>query len=198
MLLTERTWIHPFLNNLMDLVPADVESLVDGGCGRGIVGALMRIYRNASRTVGLDVWQPYINFCKHYKLYDELYVIELGKDPLPFGNKEFEVATCVETIEHLPRNEGKELLTELERIAETVIVSTPSHFFRNDAFDENPYERHLSRWTVTDFRERRYNVVGVGEYSFPVRSLPLPVQKLSSRIPQLFRFLLAKKNISKR
>lgn len=182
----------------MDLIPADVESLVDAGCGRSIIGALMRIYRNASRTVGLDIWQPYINFCKLYKLYDELYVVDLRKNPLPFGSKEFEVATCVETIEHLPRKAGKKLLAELERIAETVIVSTPSNFFRNGAFDENPYERHLCRWTATDFRKRRYNVMGAGEYSFPVRNLPIPVQKLSSRIPQLLRFLLAKKNIPKR
>ncbi len=182
----------------MDIIPVNVESLVDAGCGRGIVGALMRIYRNASRTVGLEIWEPYINFCKLYKLYDELCVIDLRKTPLPFGNKEFEVATFVETIEHLPRNAGEKLLAELERIAEIAIVSTPSHFFRNRAFDKNPYERHLSRWAVTDFRKRKYNVMGVEEHSIPMQNVPIPVQKLSSRIPQLFRFILASKNIPRK
>lgn len=192
-MLTERTWIHPFLSEIMELIPTDVTSLVDVGCGRGIIGALMRIYRNASRIVGLDIWQPYIDFCKKYKLYDELYVVDLRRNPLPFGDKEFKVATCVETIEHLPRNNGKKLLAEMERIAETVIVSTPSHFFPNGAFDKNPYELHLSRWTVTDLRKRKYKVMGVGEYSLPLRNAPLPVRKLSSKIPQLFSFVLAKK-----
>jgi predicted TPR repeat methyltransferase len=41
----------------------DVESLLDLGCGRGIVGALCRIYRAPRRLVGFDAWEPYLGFC---------------------------------------------------------------------------------------------------------------------------------------
>lgn len=72
-------WIHPFLNEIVELIPTDVTSLVDVGYGRGIIGALMRIYRNVSRIVGLNISQPYVDFYKKCKLYDELYVIDLRK-----------------------------------------------------------------------------------------------------------------------
>jgi len=40
------TWTRPFLHELLEEIPKDMESLIDVGCGRGIVGAMTRIYRN--------------------------------------------------------------------------------------------------------------------------------------------------------
>jgi 16S rRNA G1207 methylase RsmC len=42
----EVTWAHPFLEKLLNEIPVETKSLVDLGCGRGIIGATMLIYRN--------------------------------------------------------------------------------------------------------------------------------------------------------
>jgi 2-polyprenyl-3-methyl-5-hydroxy-6-metoxy-1,4-benzoquinol methylase len=186
------TWTRPFLHELLEEIPKDVESLIDVGCGRGIVGAMTRIYRTPKRLVGVDIFRDYIDFCRKYSIYDELHCLDLRKMPLPFKDCEFSVATCIETIEHLPKEHGERLLDELHRIADVVIVSTPSVFFRQpeNHVGCNPFQAHVSKWTVEDFKKRGYDVKGVGELA--VHTLAVPTRKLTCRFPRLHQFLLAK------
>jgi 2-polyprenyl-3-methyl-5-hydroxy-6-metoxy-1,4-benzoquinol methylase len=186
------TWTRPFLHELLEEIPKDVESLIDVGCGRGIVGAMTRIYRMPKRLVGVDIFRDYIDFCRKYSIYDELHCLDLRKMPLPFKDREFSVATCIETIEHLPKEHGERLLDELHRIADVVIVSTPSVFFRQpeNHVGCNPFQAHVSKWTVEDFKKRGYDVKGVGELA--VHTLAVPTRKLTCRFPRLHQFLLAK------
>jgi 2-polyprenyl-3-methyl-5-hydroxy-6-metoxy-1,4-benzoquinol methylase len=186
------TWTRPFLHELLEEIPKDVESLIDVGCGRGIVGAMTRIYRTPKRLVGVDIFRDYIDFCRKYSIYDELHCLDLRKMPLPFKDREFSVATCIETIEHLPKEHGERLLDELHRIADVVIVSTPSVFFRQpeNHVGCNPFQAHVSKWTVEDFKKRGYDVKGVGELA--VHTLAVPTRKLTCRFPRLHQFLLAK------
>ena len=51
------TWTRPFLHEMLEEIPKNVDSLVDVGCGRGIVGAMTRIYRNPKRLVELMFFQ---------------------------------------------------------------------------------------------------------------------------------------------
>jgi len=186
------TWTRPFLHELLEEIPNDVESLIDVGCGRGIVGAMTRIYRNPKRLVGVDIFQDYIDFCKKYSIYDELHRLDLRQTPLPFQNNEFTVATCIETIEHLPKKHGEKLLEELHRIADTVIVSTPSSFFKQPKsyVKCNPFQAHISKWTVEDFKKRGYDVKGVGNLA--AQKFAIPTRKVTCRFPRLYQFLLAK------
>ncbi len=187
------TWTRPFLHELLEEIPKNVGSLVDVGCGRGIVGAMTRIYRNPTRLVGIDIFSDYIDFCKKYMFYDELYCLDLRETPLPFEDHEFNVATCIETIEHLPKVHGEKLLDELHRVADTVIVSTPSSFFKQpkDHVKRNSFQEHVSLWTVEDFKKRGYTVRGVG--SLAVRKLAFQTRKLTCRFPRFYQFLLAKR-----
>src|SRR5712692_5508659 len=157
------TWTHPSLSQILNAIPPDATSIVDVGCGRGIIGALCRIYREPARLVGIDSYQPSLDFCDRHKLYDQCVRWELQKLPMPFDEKEFQVAICVEVVEHLPRDEAASLLRELARIAKRVIVTTPNVFFEQPDYDGNPHQAHLSRWTVRDFRKIGFNVYGVGD-----------------------------------
>jgi ubiquinone/menaquinone biosynthesis C-methylase UbiE len=156
--MSEITWTHPFLYELLKLIPSDVDSLIDVGCGRGVVGALMRIYRNASRLVAVDAFEPSLAFCRKHNFYDEFLKLDLASSSLSFGNKEFSVATCVELVEHLPKQSGFKLLAELERVSKKVIVSTPQTFFSQRHYDGNPYQDHVSLWTAEDFEKKGYEV----------------------------------------
>ena len=187
------TWTRPFLHELLEEIPKNVDSLVDVGCGRGIVGAMTRIYRTPKRLVGIDVFPDYIDFCKKYIMYDELFLLDLRQTPLPFKDQEFDVATCIETIEHMPKIHGEKLLEELHRIADTVIVSTPSSFFKQPKghVERNSFQAHVSHWTIEDFKKRGYKVRGVG--SLAMNKVAFPTRKLTCRFPRLYQFLLAKR-----
>lgn len=160
--LPDTSWTHAALPTILEAIPVDCESLVDLGCGRGIIGALCRIYRAPRRLVGVDGFEPYLAFCSQMRFYDEALAVDLRKGRLPFRGKEFQVATCIEVIEHLPKDAGKTLLDELERIASCVIVTTPGIWFEQDDYDGNPFQRHLSLWKTSEFRARGYQVQGVG------------------------------------
>jgi len=152
------------LPQILDSIPLNCESLVDLGCGRGIIGALCRIYRAPERMVGVDGFAPYLDFCGAMGFYDELLSLDLRQMPLPFPSAHFQVATCIEVIEHLPKDQGLILLSELERIASCVIVTTPGIWFEQDDYDGNPLQKHLALWTVGEFTKRDYRVYGVGAF----------------------------------
>jgi 2-polyprenyl-3-methyl-5-hydroxy-6-metoxy-1,4-benzoquinol methylase len=156
------TWTNQAMPIVLSMIPKETKTLVDVGCGRGLIGALCRLYRDNTRLVGIDIYEPYLNFCKHHKLYDELFQWDLERAPLPFKDKEFEVTTCIEVIEHLPMCYSQRLVNELERIAYRVIISTPNYFYEQKEFDLNPYQKHKALWTVRDFRRLNYNVRGFG------------------------------------
>lgn len=158
----EVTWTHKFLYEILEQIPINACSIIDVGCGRGIVGALVRIYRHPKRLVGIDAFSPYLDFCRYHNFYDELYQYDLRNIPLPFKDKEFDVATCIEVIEHLPKNSGIQLLKELERIAKKVIVTTPNGSLPQEALDNNLFQRHLSNWYVKDFIKQGFAVKGLG------------------------------------
>jgi hypothetical protein len=158
----DTTWTHSALPKILDAIPIDCRSLVDVGCGRGIIGALCRVYRAPERLVGIDGFEPYIDFCRRMNFYDEMDLLELKNLPLRFKTREFHVATCIEVIEHLPKDGGEALLDELERIAPVIILTTPGIYFDQDEYDGNPFQKHLSYWKANEFRQRGYLVYGVG------------------------------------
>lgn len=188
------TWTHKGLPHILASIPVDMKSLVDVGCGRGIIAALVRIYRSPRKIVGVDVFRPYLDFCRKMGLYDSLYQIDLRQVSLPFHSKEFDVATCIEVIEHLPKDEGLHLIDELERIAGTVIVTTPNVLFSQDTLDGNKFQRHVSDWSTDDFHKRGYRVYGIGDFILlgrHVKYLSFLFSRFSYRMPKLSETLLA-------
>lgn len=155
-------WTHPSLPLILDSIPVHCRSLLDIGCGRGIIGALCRIYRDVDRLVGVDGFEPYLEFNRKLRLYDHTIARNLNDTPLPFSNQEFEVVTCIEVIEHLEWNAGQRLLDELERIGSLVLLTTPNVGFQQREYDGNVFQRHLSRWRPSDFQARGYKVYGAG------------------------------------
>ena len=156
------TWTHRALPLILDAIPVECKSLLDVGCGRGIIGALCRIYRNVDRLVGLDGFLPYLEFNQKAGFYTDTILRNLSNTPLPLGTQEFEVVTCIEVIEHLELGAGQKLLDELERIGSRVIVTTPNILFQQQEYDGNVFQRHLSQWRPSDFRRRGYVVYGAG------------------------------------
>lgn len=196
----EVTCTHRCLYEIIEQIPIAMNSLIDIGCGRGVIGALARIYRNPKRLVGIDAFRPYLNFCSHHSFYDELYHYDLTKTSLFFEDKEFDVATCIEVLEHIPKSSGENLLNELERIAKKVIITTPNGFLKQEALEGNAFQKHVSHWSVTDFTDRGYNVKGFGYFNIfgrKIKYLSFLLSKFSYAMPTCSDTLLAYKNSEK-
>lgn len=174
------TWTHRALPSILDAIPISCKSLLDIGCGRGIIGAMCRIYRGVNRLVGVDGFEPYLDFSRKAGFYDYTVLRDLNQIPLPFDTKEFDVVTCTEVIEHLSEGAGLKLLDELERIAARVIVTTPNVRFEQDEYDGNNLQRHLSHWPPSVFRKRGYRVHGTGSLNIGYR-LRGVVEKVTER-----------------
>ncbi len=182
------TWTHPFLNKVLSLIPLDSRSVLDVGCGRGIVGAICKIYRDPSSIWGIDLFDAYLEFCKSHMPYEQLIKHDLSHG-LPSLNRTFDVGVSLEVIEHLEKGNGQRLLTEMERACKRVIVSTPGEFFQQDAYDGNARQSHVSLWSEKDFKDLGYStqsrrVPGIWILGRSVKFLSSALSKFLSEAPQ--------------
>lgn len=81
---------------------------------------------------------------------------------LPFSERSVDAVTLLQVVEHLPKDVASKLIIDAERVARRkIIITTPNGFVAQEAFDENPFQEHLSGWSIEDFRERGYTVWGM-------------------------------------
>ena len=175
-------WTHPFLPELLKSIPLDAQTLLDIGCGRGLVGALFSIYRARRFSVGVDAWPPYLEEARKY--YDRVIECDLRFMWPPLPEAKFDVGCFIEAIEHFPKERGNRLLKLLEDHCKRVIVSTPRRFYGQDAYDKNPRQRHVSGWTLKEFKKMGYSKI----IRDPIPFRGYYLRSLSWRIlPELFR-----------
>jgi len=113
------------------------KSILDVGCGYGKWGFLVKAYFWLTKSgdfitqpyvVGIDLFYPHLPRLKLHKIYDGL--VMASASYLPFRNKSFETVLAIEIIEHLSKDQGKCMISELERVASRcVILSMPN--FKN-------------------------------------------------------------------
>lgn len=189
------------------IVPSEIPLLVnkkalDCGCGRGYWGYLMRSGRGGDQAyiVGLDITKEYLDFCKKYRIYDDVVLSNVAK--LPFRNQVFDVTIAVDMIEHLPKTEGQDFLIQLDSVTkERIIVTTPNgHWPQTQRIAG---EVHRSEWHITDFKERGYRMHGLGLKGFDPHHVPHTISLLMRFIftpltyflPTLGEFILAVKDL---
>jgi len=153
-------------------------SILDVACGLGRWGYLLRTNFWCTRhggdseepqVIGVDLFQPILSKVKYHRIYDE--VLRCHVSYLPFKDRSFDTVLASEIIEHLEYSEGMLLLNEVERIARrAVILTTPNLLRKRGGLDTregfNPYERHITRWSIQRLRARGYKVYGTGFLPF--------------------------------
>ncbi len=134
-------------------------SLLDVGCGEGVVTERLARALPATRVVGVGVAQPGL-----LDEWERRRAPKLGFAPgsayaLPYGENEFDVVTAFEVLEHLER--PSEALAELARVAERALVlSVPREpWWRATNVLSGRYVRalgntpgHVNHWTRDGFR----------------------------------------------
>ena len=107
------------IKNIMDLIPNDITSVIEVGCGDG---RLINRFKGKYKLIyGMDISEKILKKVNVPKVVGSI-------DNIPFADNSFDIVICSEVLEHLPVNIYKKSLTELERISNKyILVSVPDN-----------------------------------------------------------------------
>ncbi|MBN1761695.1 MAG: methyltransferase domain-containing protein [Methanomicrobia archaeon] len=109
--------VETYYREAISLIPADVESVLDAGCGEG---TFLSLLHHGYRLVGLDASITALRYAKAAMVWGSL-------DNLPLKSNSFDLVTTLETLEHLKQDTFFDALAELKRVARKyIIVSVPN------------------------------------------------------------------------
>lgn len=180
------------------------ESVLDLGCGRS---SPLR-YCSVSYSVGVELFEPYLEESKKMKIHNEYILADIIK--VKFKPKSFDCILALDVLEHLTKKEGLSLIKKMENIArKKIIIFTPNGFLRQDEYDGDKLQIHKSGWTVDELKKLGYKVKGINgwkplrkekaEFKFRPKIMNLPLSDLTQKItyhyPKLAFQLLAVKKL---
>lgn len=141
------------------LARADPSSLLDVGCGEGVlVHEWARRLGEERRVVGIDLQEESIQAGWARRTAPNLEYRIMAAENLPFAEDEFDLATAIEVLEHLPNPEHT--LNEMARCARRhLLVSVPREpLWRIMNMARGSYWRelgntpgHLNHWSRRSF-----------------------------------------------
>ena len=129
--------------------------IVDFGAGRFDYTSLL----GQERCVGVEVFEPYVrDFCpgRIRAVVGDMRQFET------LGLPDFDCALLIDSIEHIPKQDGIDMLTRLKAACSRVLVFTPEGEYIQE-YDpwgyENPGQVHRSTWWADDLTQLGF-VVG--------------------------------------
>ena len=123
---------------LLAFLPSDVETILDAGCGNGIItNKLIAKYQ----VTGLDISPAALK-------YLQCPVVQASVTEIPFPAKSFDAVICNEVLEHLDNAALQKAVQELKRVAAKYIIISVPH--------KEQLEKHYSRCANCGFTEHIY------------------------------------------
>jgi ubiquinone/menaquinone biosynthesis C-methylase UbiE len=150
-------------------------SLLDVGCGEGVLTEQWA-RRIEGRVVGIDLDDPQLHEQWQQRSAENLEYRVMKAENLPFGDDEFDVATAIEVLEHVP--DPEHTVAEMARVASRqLIVSVPREpLWRALNLARGAYIKdlgntpgHLNHWSKRSFVQllSRYGDVVEARSPFP-------------------------------
>lgn len=97
------------------LVPDDVRSVLDVGCGNGVFANSLAAARSSIEVTATDRSQAALQFVNTSKFESDI-------TSLPAPDRSFDCVTCLQVIEHLPHHTYELALAQLARVARKYII----------------------------------------------------------------------------
>jgi SAM-dependent methyltransferase len=138
-------------------VKAAPQSLLDVGCGEGVLTEKWA-RRIPGRVVGIDLDDPQLHAEWEQRSAPNLEYMVMKAENLPFADGEFEVATAIEVLEHVP--DPEHTVAEMARVASKhLLVSVPREpLWRGLNMARGAYWKdlgntpgHLNHWSKRSF-----------------------------------------------
>ena len=102
----------------------DGMSIVDVGCGKGEHADRFRQLLGTESIDGIDFSKSTYDYLKEKSIYRN--VFHCSSDELPFEDGQFGLAISMENMEHLYFSLIRPAISELVRVAEFVVITTPT------------------------------------------------------------------------
>ena len=140
------------------LARAEPSSLLDVGCGEGVLTHKWAARLAPGRVVGLDLEDPAIQAEWDKRRAPNLEYRVMKAENLPFDDGEFELAAAIEVLEHVP--DPEHTVAEMARVASGhLIVSVPREpLWRGLNMARGAYLRdlgntpgHVNHWSKRSF-----------------------------------------------
>ena len=137
---------------------ADPQSLLDVGCGEGVLIHEWAQKLTDKRVVGIDLEEESIQAGWAQRQAPNLEYKIMKAEDLPFADGEFDVATAIEVLEHVP--DPEHTVAEMARVAERwLLVSVPREpLWRGLNMARGAYLKdlgntpgHLNHWSKRSF-----------------------------------------------
>jgi 2-polyprenyl-3-methyl-5-hydroxy-6-metoxy-1,4-benzoquinol methylase len=142
-------------------VQAEPRSLLDVGCGEGVLVEKWARRLGDKRVVGIDLDDPALHAEWEKRTAPNLEYRVMKAENLPFADDEFDVATAIEVLEHVP--DPDDAVAEMARCARGghVLVSVPREpLWRGLNMARGAYVKdfgntpgHLNHWSKRSFVE---------------------------------------------
>lgn len=140
------------------LTQADPGSICDVGCGEGVLTEQWAERLGDGRVVGIDLDDPKLAAEWTGRKRANLEFVTGTGDGLPFADNEFEIATAMEVLEHVP--DAADVLSEMARVSSKwILVSVPREpLWRGLNMARGAYWRdlgntpgHINHWSKRSF-----------------------------------------------
>jgi SAM-dependent methyltransferase len=103
---------------------ADPQSLLDVGCGEGVLTHQWAQRVGDKRVVGIDLDDPHLHSEWAKRTAPNLEYRVMKAENLPFADGEFDLASAIEVLEHVP--DPEHTVAEMARVAQRwLLVSVP-------------------------------------------------------------------------
>jgi len=100
---------------------------------------------------GIEVFEGYI-LPHHQHIYNKIFIGNV-LDLLPVDKERYDLILLIDVLEHFTYEDGIKLLTECQKQAKNIIISTPWDIgIQGECFD-NKYESHLFQWKKSHFKQ---------------------------------------------
>ena len=141
------------------------KTVLDLGCGEQ--SPIKLFSDRLEYSLGVDNFIPYVECSKNSRIHSDYWLSNVFDACRKIKDKSFDCVLALDLIEHLSKTDGLKLIKEAERIAKKrVIIFTPNGFLKQEIFDDNAGQVHLSGYSVKEMRDMGYSIFGISGLKF--------------------------------